>query len=511
MKSSMRGTAGAVALIIAVGLFYLLTIRAGHRWSDFALYVHHAKNLVEGVPYRDTGHIYNYHDPGDTPRAYPPVFPLLLTPVYKFFGLNFTAMKMEVVLLWMAALAMLFFLWRCELSAHASIALVAMVGLNPFYWDFKDEVLSDFPFMLTLAVALYLIHRWHGTSSSPKQRAVRALVLGLALFLAYGTRPAGALLAMALPLLDLLQRRRLRLDTVATLAVFGSLLLLNRWVFGSDPTSNYAASLSMTFQDTWLNLSWWLPWELNLLLQNGYSWRLVKLLVLLLSMLAAFGYLLRVRRRVTILEVFTGLYLVLIIVNSYSATQDTRYLIPLFPWYLFYVVVGLEEIRTRIPAAISRVALAGLTAIVLASYTGRYTKIDFGPIRNGVTDPEAVELFAYIREKTNPKDVFIFSRAIHLSLFGERASSAYWVPERTEELWTYAGEIGATHFAVGTGRRKPMWSPDFIWSAEDGVFYRQFASANLDRLVPVFSNADFVLYRITSYPPTQQAALKPSG
>jgi hypothetical protein len=40
---------------------------------------------------------------------------------------------------------------------------------------------------------------------------------------------------------------------------------------------------------------------------------------------------------------------------------------------------------------------------------------------------------------------------------------------------------------------------------------RQFASANQDRLVPVFSNADFVLYRISSYPPTQQAALKPNG
>jgi hypothetical protein len=186
-------------------------------------------------------------------------------------------------------------------------------------------------------------------------------------------------------------------------------------------------------------------------------------------------------------------------------------LIPLFPWYLFYAVVGLEEIRTRIPAAISRVALAGLTAIVLASYTGRYTKIDFGPIRNGVTEPEAVELFAYIREKTNPKDVFIFSRALALSLFGERTSSAYWVPERAEDLWTYAREIGATHFVVGRARRNPIWAADYIWEAEDGVFYRQFASANQDRLVPVFSNADFVLYRITNYPPTQQAVLKPSG
>jgi len=506
MQSSMRGTVGAVAIIAAVGLFYLLTIRPGHDWGDdFALYIHHAKNLVEGVRYQDTGHIYNYHDPGATPRAYPPVFPLLLTPVYAFFGLNFAAMKVEVVLLWVAALTMLFLLWRRELSAPASIALVAMVGLNPFYWEFKDQVLPDLPFVLTVTVAMYLIHRWHGTSSSPRQRAVRALVLGLALYLAYGTRSVGAVLAMALPLLDLLQRRRFRLDTVATLAVFGSLLLLNRWIFGFDAASNYAASFHGTFQDFLLNL-WVTQWSVTGLLQNGYSWKLTKLLALFLSILAAIGYVVRVRRGVTILELFSGLYLALILVYPYSSTQGYRYFIPLFPWYLFYAVAGLEEIRTRIPTAISRVALSGLAAIVLTCYTGRYTKMDFGPIRDGVTEPEALELFAYVREKTNPKDVFIFPRALALSLFGERASSVYQVPKPGDDLWTYAREIGATHLVVGTGRRNPMWAVN-----QGGVFLRQFASANQDRLVPVFSNADFVLYRITSYPPTQQAALKPSG
>jgi hypothetical protein len=156
-------------------------------------------------------------------------------------------------------------------------------------------------------------------------------------------------------------------------------------------------------------------------------------------------------------------------------------------------------------------ALVSLAVIVFASYAAKYTKQDFGPIRDNVTEPEAVQLFAYIREKTNPDDVFMFSRPLSLSLYGERASSSYYVPEHAEDLWTYAREIHATHLIVGTGRRNVISEADYIWSPEDGAFFRQFASTNQDRLMAVFSNAYFILYRIISYPPARQTVLDSSS
>lgn len=498
--------AAAAAVIIAVGVFHLLTIRPGHLWGDdFAQYIHHAKNLVQGVPYQNTGHIYNYRDPGDAPASYPPVFPLLLTPVYALFGLNLAAMKAEVILLWLAGLAMLYFVFRRDLSVPATVGLLAMVGFNPFLWDFKDQIVSDLPFIFFLGLVVYLIQRWHGIGFSPAGRAVHALVLGLAIYLAYGSRSVGAVLILSLPLLDLLQLRRLRLDTIATMAVFGVLFLLNGLVFGGGASSSYLKSFRATPPPLLANLDS-IRWALNVFLENGYSVMARRLLVVLLSAVAVTGYLTKVRRRITVLEVFPVLYLAVLLAYPYAFTDMPRYFIPLFPWYVFYVLVGVETLRKRAPAPVSRVALAGLAVIVFASYAGQYTKLDFGPIRDGVAEPEAVQLFAHIREKTNPDDVFLFSRPLALALFGERASSSYYLPERAEDLWTYAREIHATDLVVGTGRRIPISGADYIWTAEDGAFFRQFANDNKDRLMAVFSNADFVLYRITSYPPERRAA-----
>ncbi len=505
-----RASAAAAAAIVVVGVFYLLTIRPGHAWGDdFAMYIHHAKNLVEGVPYQNTGHIVNYHDPGDPPASYPPGLPLLLVPVYKVFGLNLTAMKAEVVLLWLAALAMLFLVFRRDLPAPASVGLVALAGFNPFLWDFKDQVLSDLPFLFFLTLAIHLIQTRPGTPSLPVVRAVHALGLGLAVYLAYSTRSVGAVLVATLLVVDLLERRRLRLDTLATLAVFAAMYVVTRTVLGTGATSSYLEAFAAGPAALLRNLAS-LPGSFATFWDNGYSRLGTRVLVVLLTALAATGYLTRVRRGPTVLEVFPPLYLLVLVLWPYTYYEGSRYLIPLFPWFLFYVFVGVAAIRPRVPAAASSLALAGMAVLILLSYAGQYTWLDFGPIRDGVTEPEAVQLFAYVRERTALDDVFIFSRPLALALFGGRSSSSYWVPKHAEDLWTYAGEIHATHLVIGKGRRNPPSAADYIWFPEDGTFLRRFASTHQDQLLEVFSNADFVVYRIVGRP-LARSTVDPGG
>jgi hypothetical protein len=68
---------------LAVGLFFVLTIRPGHVWGDdFSMYIRQAMNLADGTSYQDTGYLYNPITSGVGPRTYPPVFPLLLAPIY---------------------------------------------------------------------------------------------------------------------------------------------------------------------------------------------------------------------------------------------------------------------------------------------------------------------------------------------------------------------------------------------------------------------------------------------
>jgi hypothetical protein len=76
-----------ITVLLLAAMFHLATIRDGHLWGDdFARYIQHAKNLLEGRDYA-AGFIHNPLEPGISPTAYPPVTSLILLPVYWFAGL----------------------------------------------------------------------------------------------------------------------------------------------------------------------------------------------------------------------------------------------------------------------------------------------------------------------------------------------------------------------------------------------------------------------------------------
>src|ERR1700722_205602 len=145
-------------LLLAIFLFHCATLRPGHVWGDdFAMYIHHAKNIVEQRPYADTGYIYNPAVPVYGPRAYPPVFPLLLAPLYRQFGLNLIPMKVEQTVFLMLTLILVYFFWRRDLGNRYALALIAILGFSPAFWIAKDEVLSDLPFLLAFYLTATLV------------------------------------------------------------------------------------------------------------------------------------------------------------------------------------------------------------------------------------------------------------------------------------------------------------------------------------------------------------------
>src|SRR5579859_5083789 len=110
--SASRASSAAYVAIALIGIFFVLTRRPGQHWGDdFAAYIHHAENIVEGRPYADIGYIFNLQNPV-SPMATLPVFPLLLAPSYFLFGLNLEAMKIELILFFCGALWAMFHLYH---------------------------------------------------------------------------------------------------------------------------------------------------------------------------------------------------------------------------------------------------------------------------------------------------------------------------------------------------------------------------------------------------------------
>lgn len=127
--SSALSNSLIVVLLVLIAIFYASTLRAGHIWGDdFAMYIH-AQNIVQGQPYAETGYIFNAAATV-SPRMCPPVFPLLLAPLFRLYGLNLMPMKLEQVIFFVLALAAIYLFWKPELGEAYSAALIAILGFQ---------------------------------------------------------------------------------------------------------------------------------------------------------------------------------------------------------------------------------------------------------------------------------------------------------------------------------------------------------------------------------------------
>ena len=468
-------------LVLAVGLFQVLTLRQGHDWGDdFAMYIHHAKNLAEGRLYGDTGYIVNPSAPLYAPPVYPPVFPLMLVPIYRARGLDLTAMKLVNVLCFVLSLATIALLFRDELSPTSRWLLIATLGFNPYFWVIKDQVLADLPFLLFVCAALLLMRRRAAhQATSPSHAVWRGVLLGFVIYLAYGTRTVGLVLLPCLVLQDLIGARRVRRESVVALVAFAIPAVLQHVYLPSGGSYYSLISLApsvvarqaVRYADS-----------LRLLWLNGHSALLLHAVIAATALLAVAGLVGRLRSQVTVLEIFVLLYPLPVV--TYLGAGGVRYLIPLVPFYLFYALWAVDRLGRSRPLAARAVLVAWLAMIGL-SYGLRYPGMHYGSLREGIGVPATVELFDYIRTQTPASAVFVFRKPRALSLFGERAATIYHEARSDDELWDFLTRIHATHLVVG--RLEPAYWKDFVARKQPA-------------LEVAFANAGFTVYRVARIP-----------
>lgn len=475
----------AVLIIVAlVGVFYVLTIREGHDWGgDFSMYIHHAANIAEGTEYQDTGFIYNPAVPVMSPRAYPPVFPIMLSPIYKLFGLNFGAMKTETIAVFLVALAAVFAAFAGQMSARYLVPLVAVIGFNPHFWSLKDSVTSDIAFMCFVYLGLVVLHRVYEAEKPKTDSVGHAVLAGLLMYLAYGTRAVGIVLLPAVVIYELVRFKRVtRFAAIATLVAVPLMIVQSLLV---RATSSYLAIFMMSLKHPRMvmdNLIGYVM-SINIFWENGFS-RILRLgLFGVLYVLAVVGYLRRVRTRVTVLEILVPLYLVILL--AFGGYSGSRYLVPVIPAYLFYAFLGLGSIGALRGRRWETLAFALLIAAIAASYVGEYATTDLGPMREGVFKKESAELFQYIRNNTDKSDVLIFGNPRVVALFTDRRAATYDPAANSDEdLWRFPEEIGADYLIVSS------FMPD------DKRRLQPFVERHADRFRSVYSNRDFRVYKI---------------
>jgi hypothetical protein len=345
-------------------------------------------------------------------------------------------MKAAVILLFLGALYLIFEYSAREVPFAFSAGIVAAIGLSPAFWDMKEAVNSDLPFlffaMLTLCtIAACERREWKSTGL--------ALAAAICVYLSFATRTAGVALLAPLAIVAMPRRGRLRRKAIG--ASIAAVFLIGAHSLVFRGAGSYLDQLHAPWQVLPRNLAAYF-WNLrNVYFGLGggiFAW------LFLMALIAAgfAGLAIRLRERISPAEAFTLAYALLVLL--WSSDEDLRLLFPLLPMWFLYIAVALR----RLPARAGAAAGIALLAVALGGFVTRYSKLDKGPIRDGDGDPAFARICEYIRRETPPEAVFIFDKPRLLPLMTRRSTAPYHHPAADAELWQYFRDIGARYVLV---------------------------------------------------------------
>ena len=449
---AVRTGLGAL-IVLALTCFHLLTITPGHTWyiCDFGLYLQHTHNILAGIDYSRTGYLINPYRI-ISPAAYPPVFPLILTPFYALFGLNYFLLKSVVVVFFGAMLGVTFLWARKYVRAPFVYFYPLLLGLTPALWENKNFILSDLPFLFFLFAVVMLAERREEVPAGSDRRRWTWVLMGLLIYLSYGTRAVGIILAPSLLIHDLIRYRKPTLFSLAATLLAVGLLTIQSLLLSSHGSglSGYIIQLEGIGSQNFYNLFLALKNLGRLILGPEPLWFSYPLFAAILA-LAAWGLIIQLRRGLALIHLLALCYLGVLFLFPH---QPARYLFALLPLFLLWFLMGLQDLAGRMNRRRAGAFAALILTAVFMGYGLKYHALITRPPRPRVDAPAAVEMLDFIKSKTPLSSRIMFSNPRVLAFITGRESSVWHCTPEKEDLLTYIKRIRATHLVL------PLWKPE---------------------------------------------------
>ncbi|WP_149536716.1 hypothetical protein [Siccirubricoccus phaeus] len=491
-------------LLALTGAFFLLDVKSGQPWDgDGELFILNALNIIQGQGYASTGYVVN---PANAihPAAYPPGLPLLLAPVIGMFGVDYVAMKTVIAACYVITLVVVAGFSASRLEEVWVFALVAVLGLNPFVWEFKNVLFSEFAFMLFAYVGLFAFDRLDivaiGGSSRRLAPWLWTMASGLALGAAYEVRAIGMVLLAAVAAICILRFTRLRhYGVVLLLLAAAEIGLISRMfpadlgtyvLYFGDSSGGMVAAIA---RRTLIASKDYIGAAAELLRGGRGHWTPVQVAAFgAVLALSAFGVVRAVRRRLTVFEAFLLLYIGALLLYPVSL-EPARYALPILPLFVFYFLLGAQEwpwprLGTPLKAAAVAVTVALLYMPQFPERSLEYTA--------SVDDAEAAELFQEIRTRVAPDALVLCSKPTVVALYGQRRATNPPLNPTEEEFWQFVRQRRAGWMVEA---KAPIYDDEVA----------EIMPRLRNRLERVFENRLFVLYRIPADHPGQEGTMSP--
>lgn len=440
-------------IILCTFIINLISFINGHGWGDdFAEYIGLTKSIVDGTVDEFIS-IYRYrveHSTlwvGTTDLYWGISF--LLSPVYYFFGLDIHLMKIYIYIFFLLSLFIVFFLFQDKLKNLQNLLLVAIIGFNPYFFNSKDDIGTDIPYLFFSLMSLFLIKRFIYLKKIWINKYISYFSIGFVIFLSYFIRPIGIILLPTLLFAQYFQSRSLSKsikDFIVSekykfipFATFFIFMLISGVVFPGDVISGHGGLILTTnISRIILNIKYYicgfaiyLPYFS--VTYNVFGFGYDKIHLILYSIILAVVILGIIHNRkdgyLYILYIIFNLIILIIF-----PARDKRFLMPIFPFFLYFLFAGFSKISLSF--ALSKkynfekvnavyIFAIGLMLVSLANIShATYKNIVFNrtEVMDGPYSPDSIEMFNYIKENTEKDDAIIFFKPRVMSLYTDRKS-----------------------------------------------------------------------------------------
>ena len=418
---SKHGTCGAGIVLLCLALYYIATLNGeGVVLSDSATYVTLAEAIVSGLGYTEVSAA------GDPAYVLaPPLFPLLLSSLVYFFGRNFLLMKALVLLFAFGAFLLIYLFVKERIGEKKALLVIAVVGISPAFFSFSHKIMSDIPYLCLTLLALRFLNRY---SKEARWLTVSGAAALLFITLAYFTRSLGFALLLAAPLGLVLHKPTQKLSyKLLAAGVFTTLCALPAlgWMARNAAVAHKAGTVGYGhafFAKQEFNadagmvssLADLFPRVQHNLYAHGHGTAELFFpsifpagahpIALMVAVPLLIGFVLTLWHGREVEEIYVALYgLVLLL---YPTPVVPRYLVPVFPFLLLYLIIGVETLAGLLRPRLTGVVFAGTAVVLLATNLIAAT---FPPPEalDGMEDYQ--ELAAWFKDQAAP-DSIVMSR-----------------------------------------------------------------------------------------------------
>ncbi len=435
-------------LIILLAPLFLLNINDNHSWGDdFAQYLKQSLNILEGKNFADSNYMYNPDAKGYAPPYYPAAYSIVLIPVIKYFGLNYTYLSYyNTFILVLLSIVVFFFFLKQQIQLFWTFILTLAFAYNPQTLDMKISCLSEIT--STLFFMSYLLFRnnsrwyWLGALFASLTAFSRTVFLIIFIY--------EAILCVVLFIRKQKQDWKQRLYFLVASA---SMYLLLKWIFlphlqHSDlqeysSVMKFDEEMGFRFTTYIESMKGFFDFGLPKTLQWIILWFGSFFLFVTISLL--FYRAIVVREAMDILLVLN-----FFIISMYYYPQGIRYLYPFLPVFIYYFYLGVIHSLKFVRPPFNKTIGATILICMLAFFY-KY-RIEQSVVRNritGVKDIAAQNMFQFVNDHYTSQDVFCFMKPRALALYTHVKTLHYpWALQNDQEVILNFKKFHVTHLMI---------------------------------------------------------------